>query len=72
MKLAKEDQLHVWCGGNKPNIFKHLVYHRIERDVLEWLHDNFKRGYGIDYYYRDGKIWFRNSRTELLFILRWA
>jgi hypothetical protein len=41
------------------------------KEIGEWLHENFK-GYGMDYYYSHGEIWFKTGQAEMWFMLRWA
>lgn len=70
MKVGKEDHCVLWVGKPKPIIFKYCVERSMTKEIGEWLHENFK-GYGMDYYYSHGEIWFKTGQAEMWFMLRW-
>lgn len=71
MKVSEEEQIHVFAGRLNPNIFKYRVIISMNVEIDKWLQDNFN-GYGQDYYYNAGEVWFRRAEHEFMFILRWA
>jgi hypothetical protein len=71
MRVSKEDELHLWTGGNKPVIFKYCIERSMTKEIINWLTENCTRGYGADYYYSHGEIWFKQEKMETLFTLRW-
>ena len=71
MKVAKEDELWLCNGGPKQIKFRYCVERQMTRDISNWLSSTF-RGYGVDYYYSHGEIWFKQGRHETLFLLRWT
>lgn len=70
MKVSKEEQCVLWVGSSKPIIFKYRVERSMTKEIMDWLRENFK-GYGVDYYYSHGELWFKTGSAEMLFMLRW-
>lgn len=72
MKVAKEDELWLCNGGPKQLKFKYCTERQMTRDISDWLQQTFKGGYGVDYYYSHGEIWFMKGKQETLFLLKWS
>jgi len=72
MKVSKEKEALVCTGGPRPRRFKYCVERTITVEISDWLQQTFKGGYGVDYYYVYGKIWFIKGVQETLFLLRWS
>lgn len=62
--------LLVCHGGPNPTKFKYMLARPMNKDIGDWLQRTF-RGYGQDYYYSHGEIWFKTARQQTLFVLRW-
>ena len=71
MKVSKEEELWLCNGGPKQKKFKYCVKRQMTKEISDWLFNTFK-GYGQDYYYSHGEIWFMSGKQETLFWLRWA
>lgn len=71
MKVSRDQECWLSNGGPQQVKFKYRVYRMMTREIDCWLQQNFK-GYGIDYYYSHGEIWFLKGQQETLFLLRWA
>ena len=71
MKVEGEEELWLCNGGPKQIKFKYRVERSMTKDISDWLHRTFK-GYGVDYYYSHGEIWFLTGKQETLFWLRWG
>ena len=72
MKVPYEEECWLCNGGPKQIKFKYRTYRSMTKEIAAWLQQNFKQGYGVDYYYSHGEIWFKQGRHETLFLLRWA
>jgi hypothetical protein len=72
MKVSKEDELWLCNGGPKQLKFKYCIERSMTVEISDWLQKTFKGGYGVDYYYSHGEIWFMKGRHETLFLLRWS
>ncbi len=71
MKVSREEECWVCYGGPRQSKFKYRVYHAMNKEISDWLFATFK-GFGQDYYWGNGKIWFKTAKQETLFLLRWA
>lgn len=71
MKVSKESELWLCNGGPKQKKFKYLIERSMTKEINDWLFKTFK-GYGQDYYYSHGEIWFLHAKQETLFLLRWS
>ena len=71
MKVSKEDECILWVGKPDPVVFKYRTYRSMTKEISEWLQQTFK-GFGTDYYYSHGEIWFRKGKHETMFLLRWS
>jgi hypothetical protein len=72
MKVSKEDELWLCNGGPKQLKFKYCVERSMTREIIEWLRQTYQGGFGVDYYYSHGEIWFMKGRHETLFLLKWS
>jgi hypothetical protein len=72
MKVSKEDEVWLCNGGPKQRRFKYCIERSMSVEISNWLQQTFKGGYGVDYYYSHGEIWFIKGRHETLFLLRWS
>jgi hypothetical protein len=72
MKVSREDEAWVCTGGPRPRKFKYCIERSMTVEISNWLQKTFKGGYGVDYYYSHGEIWFMKGRHETLFLLRWS
>lgn len=70
MKVPREQECWLCNGSPRQVRFKYRVERRMDIEISDWLQQTF-RGYGIDYYYSHGEIWFLRGRDETLFLLRW-
>ena len=70
MRVAKGQELRLCSGGPKQKCFRYFVKQQMDSAIDAWLLENFK-GYGQDYYYSYGELWFTHSKQEVLFTLRW-
>jgi hypothetical protein len=72
MKVSKEDEVWLCNGSPKQRRFKYCIERSMTVEISDWLQQTFKGGYGVDYYYSHGEIWFMKGRHETLFLLRWS
>jgi hypothetical protein len=72
MRVAHEDELWLCNGGPKQLKFKYCVERSMTKEIIEWLRQTCQGGFGVDYYYSHGEIWFMKGRHETLFLLRWS
>lgn len=68
--MKAKEALLVCKGGPNPTRFKYMIERSMTREIGDWLFQTFK-GYGQDYYYSHGEIWFKTAKQETLFLLRW-
>jgi hypothetical protein len=71
MKVSREDELWLCNGGPKQLKFKYCIERSMTKEISDWLFKTFK-GYGQDYYYSHGEIWFMKGKQETLFLLKWS
>lgn len=62
----------VCTGGPKPARFDYYTEHLMSAEISNWLNKTFKGGYGVGYFWANGKIWFKRERDQTMFILRWS
>lgn len=67
MRASKEDEVMVWMG-QKSYTFKYSINVQVNWTHIEYLQTNFG-GYGCDYYYETGTIWFRKASHVTHFLL---
>jgi hypothetical protein len=72
MKVSKQDELWICNGGPKKLKFKYCIERSMTKEISDWLHQTYQGGYGVDYYYSHGEIWFMNESYETIFALRWS
>jgi hypothetical protein len=72
MKVAREDELWLCTGGPKQRKFKYCIERSMSVEIIDWLRKTYKGGFGVDYYYSHGEIWFMKGRHETLFLLKWS
>lgn len=71
MRVSREDELWLCNGGPKQVKFKYCIERQMTKEISDWLCKTFK-GFGQDYYYSHGEIWFKKGDHETLFLLRWT
>ena len=71
MKVAYEEECWLCNGSPKQVRFKYRIYRAMNKEIGDWLQQTFN-GYGIDYYYSHGEIWFKKAADEALFRLTWS
>lgn len=71
MRVPYDQECWLCNGGPKQKRFKYRIYRSMTKEIGEWLFQTFK-GYGQDYYYSHGEIWFLHGKQETLFLLRWG
>lgn len=69
--MKQAEALLVCKGRPKPTKFTYMIERSMTFEISDWLRETF-RGYGEDYYYNHGEIWFKTAKQEILFLLRWA
>lgn len=69
-RVAYEDELWLCNGGPKQRKFRYMVNRSMNKEIGDWLFETFT-GYGQDYYYSHGEIWFMRPAQVTLFLLRW-
>ena len=77
MKASKEDQLQVYVGAAKPNIFRYWTWwHCRSTNEVQEKHDFLQKlsqkglGFGHTYYYNGNKIWFHREQDLLVYELK--
>ena len=68
--MKQKEAILVCKGGPKPIKFTYMVERSMSNQIDQWLQQTF-RGYGEDYYYSHGEIWFKTGKQVTLFLLRW-
>jgi len=69
-RVAYEDELWLSIGGPQQRKFRYRIERSMTKEIASWLHETFG-GFGMDYYYSHGEIWFMRGNQVTLFLLRW-